>query len=1408
MVGNNSGNENLVRGINRLNDVLDLLMDTLEKGARSNTPNSMYFGRRRTGEKMQDIDEADFKDFIDLTSEELSQLKKIAHAETSKARNNIKSEISNLKDAISGETDNAVKAALTQRLDEAEIKEKSLDKQHAIIGEIEKLTRLIESETDDARKNVLETAKANKEQELLSENPTIYSGTQAARQAEANSKVAGTAYETRAGRDSARAVNAENDAYEARRHDLQTASIELSHSGLANNSIGRSFVNAVNRQQSMNALGNFGNNLRGEAGTSIANGLLGTGKAAGKAANMLGKFGGLLGKVSKVLGGPILTILSFLFDALKAVGKIANEYQKQTAMFIRYQTEIERISYEQAKQHATLTTQIDIETVKYIGDMALKLMETQGANMLEAMDILNSQFIKSMEIGTGSIMKGINQTAYDAAMASIDAGASMRKMEQHQAQRATQMELYGTQRGFEAEKNIASAQADINVADAAAAVERLTKANELEQNQLDMAAQATGNLMSGDFGGAIANGMGFFRDAENNTTTGEYASGDTNPMNASKVKIDTYKAFGVDKIPGWESSLVGPNAVGAATMGVLNGGDRSGYREKETAIVENAAQHITQDVESVKIKTELHYSKASAELENRVKLAEKETDIVTQAAEKTIDAATAVEKNWLALTQHIEGFIEKFDKRFNDLALNLGFLNQTNLYDYKQGQFSIIANVARSFGKTEEEVAKYQSGYVEDTGRSKLFDLSDTRQLAALGTYLGDDGLATRFASEMEIFNAGAAESVDLLDESLQSVNKIGLNGRKYTKDLVNNLKIAQKYNFKGGTKEVMEMAKWAQKTRFNLQSLGGIVDKIQEGGLEGVLQQSAQLQVLGGHAAMNSDPLGMLYDAWGDNFALAKRFQEMTKGFGTLNKETGETTFDNITENMQIAAIAKAQGRSVEELRGEIMERNKREVVSNQLSAAQRQTLDKDQIDYLGSVAKYNKKNQRFEVTLANGETRGINEITPEELEHAMPQEHDERMEAWMEQLVSVVSKMSGETVAENAEVASAVYKNTLDSFNTRLQEMHNSYLNNFDEFVNHTKEEQDRIEANVKDYLTQFANNLHEDTTGINAEVANIKGKANDIANALGGVAEVIQTAKQDIAKAAGMDINGMPGARTVDAIKSTANERVVKTKTDQRNSETPDPNNYQKDLREKTGGNLSRYNPNTGTFGGQVYAPSDATSVAVNRMPPSYPHINGGGGTWDGVMDGNNRSMTVAASEITPINDGSVKLTKTHPDDVGLFAKKGGPFDTLFNGVFGTISHVSDIIDDIASRTGLHRISQIRNGVVERRGRKSDVLPQEDALEKLYNEWFSPKERVETRQNGFVNNEEQNAPLGKREINVNINGRLMLDSGNQSVNLMQIIKNNPDLVRKITETVILQMSSNENGGKYELFSNRFYR
>ena len=302
-----------------------------------------------------------------------------------------------------------------------------------------------------------------------------------------------------------------------------------------------------------------------------------------------------------------------------------------------------------------------------------------------------------------------------------------------------------------------------------------------------------------------------------------------------------------------------------------------------------------------------------------------------------------------------------------------------------------------------EDIAKLQQTYIETTGRNKLFSRRDNRSITALGEYLGDDGLAANYTAEMEIFNAGVAGSVDMLDKVLQDVNRIGLNGRKYTKTLVDSLKLAQKYNFKGGTENLMKMAKWAENTRFNMNSLGGMLDKISEGGLEGIITQGAQFQVLGGQAAMNADPFAMMFERYADPEAFAKRMQDMTKGYGSLDRITGETTFSG-TEQMLMEQLAKIQGRSVEDVMNEVRARNKREVVSKQLNG----NFDEDEQSYISNVATYNKKTRQFEVKVQgkNGqyENKEVSQLTKEDLENLMPEKHDERMEDYMQTIVDLL--------------------------------------------------------------------------------------------------------------------------------------------------------------------------------------------------------------------------------------------------------------------------------------------------------------------------------------------------------------------------------------------------------------------
>ena len=276
------------------------------------------------------------------------------------------------------------------------------------------------------------------------------------------------------------------------------------------------------------------------------------------------------------------------------------------------------------------------------------------------------------------------------------------------------------------------------------------------------------------------------------------------------------------------------------------------------------SQKILQDVEATKVKTESFYNVATTQMEYQTQMAQIQVDTAAKEAEAVIDAATAVEKNWLKVTQTVENWVRKFDERMNDVGLNIGMWRKESMSAFKEGHLQTVKDIAQKYGKSEEQIVQYQNMFTETSGRNKLLGGKDLSRTAALGTLVGDDTAAAKYISEMEFFNQSAAD-----------VNKLGLNARKYMKDVTANLKLANKYNFKEGTKSLREMVKWAQQTRFNMQSLSGMLEKVQEGGIEGVITQSAGFQVLGGMAAINSDPLGMLYDAWADPQAYAKRMQE-----------------------------------------------------------------------------------------------------------------------------------------------------------------------------------------------------------------------------------------------------------------------------------------------------------------------------------------------------------------------------------------------------------------------------------------------------------------------------------------------------------------------------------------------------
>lgn len=168
-----------------------------------------------------------------------------------------------------------------------------------------------------------------------------------------------------------------------------------------------------------------------------------------------------------------------------------------------------------------------------------------------------------------------------------------------------------------------------------------------------------------------------------------------------------------------------------------------------------------------------------------------------------------------------------------------------------------------------------------------------------------------------------------------------------------------------------------------------------------------------------------------------------------------------------------------------------------------------------------------------------------------------------------------------------------------------------------------------------------------------------------------------------------------------------------------------------------------------------PTYSRDVRLPQRPPVLTRIN------DGAISADGQSMSVAASRITPINDGTVATT--NPQDHAIFAKTGGPFDTLFNGIFAKINDISSVLP------------------------KS--MPYEFP-EQTIKELYKPLYNQQNNSNSVSNSPIKVEPI---TLNINLDGAL-----GKSKDFLEEITNNPMLVRSLSQLISESINKNINGGK----------
>jgi hypothetical protein len=776
--------------------------------------------------------------------------------------------------------------------------------------------------------------------------------------------------------------------------------------------------------------------------------------------------------------------------------------------------------------------------------------------------------------------------------------------------------------------------------------------------------------------------------------------------------------------------------------------------------------------------TELEGKLYNQKFENEKTITEAQLNYNQEVQKEWIQAAANVQKAFLNLAQHVEGALTKAEAAANDMGINLGFSGK-QLDTFKRSMFQTQITIAK-WGKTMEDAQKMQNEYTETTGRNIQFTTTDFDSSFAFDKLVGQDGLSNKLTAGMELFNHSVSDSNEMFFEMYKNVSKIGLNSRKYFKDLQSNLRLAEKYQFKGGVKSLMEMSKWAQNVRFNMGSLDNILDKVQTGGLEGIIEQSAKLQVLGGNYAMGADPLAMAYEAFNDPDALAKRLNKMLVGEGVFNSKTGEVDFSGFSQ-MKVRAMAEATGQDYKDVLNQARQMIKGNIVNKELNGKYKWSDE----DKALITNKARLVNGEWKVTMDNNVDQSVSTLSPQDLDHLKPTDNEEKLVNYVANIRDMMTRLTGTQQENIAKLQNDGFEQWMQEEQTRIQNVATEFNDNYQKYL-------DIFSLNMKlatDSQKTMLSLFEQGNSNIDSAQQDILNEGKNISSTLSKVNTLISTSftemKKQIAETLHVTamIRGEEKPNKNDMFKedAKATEEQVELIKKYYKKEGKEPNFSTKkgewfdgywEFEDSSFPNLNAFiNTHPELKKQLIELGRKEKDPFVIGNDPNKPKID----PWymtivknlgrNAFTPSNVLPNSVADIAITRMRDGVVsqngQITKIDNNDQVLAAKKDGPIDKMLN----TVSSFNN--PDTLSSPVSPRPMSYNSQVME-----------------------SPH-RSQSQSGG-------NGKLEVAPIQININGSIKVNGNGGSTDITRELANNPEFVRSIAQIISIEVEKKVQGGR----------
>jgi hypothetical protein len=237
----------------------------------------------------------------------------------------------------------------------------------------------------------------------------------------------------------------------------------------------------------------------------------------------------------------------------------------------------------------------------------------------------------------------------------------------------------------------------------------------------------------------------------------------------------------------------------------------------------------------------------------------------------------------------------------------------------------------------------------------------------AAATNLGAEG-AARLAADFENVGLSAERTAEYTEQVMNDSHKLGLNASKVIKNISQNMKMLNKYNFKGGVKGLAKMAETASKLGVDMNMVSGMADKLFD--IEGAVDMSAQLQVMGGEWSKLADPFKLMYMARNDMEGLMEAVGGAAAASAKFNNKTKEFEISAL-EMHRLRKIAEQTGVSYEEL----AQAGKNAAKFTKIKTQLRFNMSKEEQEFIANTAKFN-ENGKAEIEL-NGNKKLVSQLT-----------------------------------------------------------------------------------------------------------------------------------------------------------------------------------------------------------------------------------------------------------------------------------------------------------------------------------------------------------------------------------------------------------------------------------------------